>query len=27
VVVSHDRGLRRAFTGRIRRMDSGRLLD
>ncbi|MFJ6408627.1 ABC-F family ATP-binding cassette domain-containing protein [Streptomyces hydrogenans] len=27
VVVSHDRGLRRTFTGRIRRMDSGRLLD
>ncbi|MFB7585060.1 ABC-F family ATP-binding cassette domain-containing protein [Streptomyces hydrogenans] len=27
VVVSHDRGLWRAFTGRIRRMDSGRLLD
>ncbi|MFF0749700.1 ABC-F family ATP-binding cassette domain-containing protein [Streptomyces sp. NPDC004267] len=27
VVVSHDRELRRRFTGRIRRMDSGRLLD
>ncbi|MEV6357513.1 ABC-F family ATP-binding cassette domain-containing protein [Streptomyces hydrogenans] len=27
VAVSHDRGLRRMFTGRIRRMDSGRLLD
>ncbi|MFD8013518.1 ABC-F family ATP-binding cassette domain-containing protein [Streptomyces sp. NPDC058955] len=27
VVVSHDRAARRAFTGRIRRMDSGRLLD
>ncbi|MFF2779275.1 ABC-F family ATP-binding cassette domain-containing protein [Streptomyces sp. NPDC058052] len=27
VVVSHDRALRRRFTGRIRRMDSGRLLD
>ncbi|MFB9512301.1 ribosomal protection-like ABC-F family protein [Streptomyces purpureus] len=27
VVVSHDRQLRRRFTGRIRRMDSGRLLD
>ncbi|WP_347232269.1 ABC-F family ATP-binding cassette domain-containing protein [Streptomyces sp. Root66D1] len=26
VVVSHDRALRRRFTGRIRRMDSGRLL-
>ncbi|MFF3313949.1 ATP-binding cassette domain-containing protein [Streptomyces sp. NPDC003035] len=26
VVVSHDRQLRRRFTGRIRRMDSGRLL-
>ncbi|MFI8965260.1 ABC-F family ATP-binding cassette domain-containing protein [Streptomyces sp. NPDC053493] len=27
VVVSHDRELRRRFTGHIRRMDSGRLLD
>ncbi|MCT4352515.1 ATP-binding cassette domain-containing protein [Streptomyces sp. Je 1-79] len=27
VVVSHDRQLRRRFTGRIRRMDAGRLLD
>lgn len=27
VVVSHDRLLRRRFTGRIRRMESGRLLD
>ncbi|MEV0450394.1 ATP-binding cassette domain-containing protein [Streptomyces sp. NPDC050600] len=27
VVVSHDRELRRRFTGRIRRMDSGHLLD
>ncbi|MFE0102653.1 ABC-F family ATP-binding cassette domain-containing protein [Streptomyces sp. NPDC059009] len=27
VVVSHDRSLRRRFTGRIRRMESGRLLD
>ncbi|MGW6539017.1 ABC-F family ATP-binding cassette domain-containing protein [Streptomyces sp. NPDC055051] len=27
VVVSHDRALRRRFTGRLRRMDSGRLLD
>ncbi|MFE9138379.1 hypothetical protein [Streptomyces sp. NPDC007355] len=26
VVVSHDRALRRRFTGRIRRMDSGHLL-
>ncbi|MFJ5711877.1 ABC-F family ATP-binding cassette domain-containing protein [Streptomyces sp. NPDC093105] len=27
VMVSHDRAVRRGFTGRIRRMDSGRLLD
>ncbi|MEV4944700.1 ABC-F family ATP-binding cassette domain-containing protein [Streptomyces sp. NPDC053755] len=27
VVVSHDRRLRRRFTGRVRRMDSGRLAD
>ncbi|MFB7940270.1 ABC-F family ATP-binding cassette domain-containing protein [Streptomyces sp. NPDC056049] len=27
VIVSHDRALRRRFTGRIRRMDSGRLRD
>ncbi|MFG2113506.1 ABC-F family ATP-binding cassette domain-containing protein [Streptomyces sp. NPDC048718] len=27
VVVSHDRELRRRFTGRIRRMDAGRLTD
>ncbi|MEU8618866.1 hypothetical protein [Streptomyces sp. NPDC048623] len=27
VVVSHDRELRHRFTGRIRRMDSGRLAD